>query len=76
MSHIGNGGSTWADLGVAATIPLFSATSTRRTPFTLTHRSTGTVTGDIQVRASVLDVDQANDTTFAGGQITFFVHPQ
>jgi hypothetical protein len=39
-------------------------------------RATGTVTGDIQVRSRIRDVDQANDTTWRAGYITVTVHPQ
>lgn len=71
-----DGGSNFANMGVAISSTLFSTSANRRTPTSTTGRATGTVTGDIQVRAMINDTDQANDTTWANGVITVLVHPQ
>lgn len=71
-----DGGSSWADIGPTETYALFTSTSGRGNAVSLTGRATGTVTGDIQVRAMVVDVDTANDTTWVGGYITVLVIPQ
>jgi hypothetical protein len=72
-----DGGSSWADMtGGAEQGSLVSASANRRVSLACVGRSTGTVTGDVQVRASVTDIDQANDTTFDLGTITVLVHPQ
>lgn len=74
-----DGGGSFADFAVfnEPAIGVQNATSSNNTVgFSAHGRGTGTVTGDIQVRAMCRDVTQANDTQFRSGMITVFVHPQ
>lgn len=73
-----DGGATWADFGISGEggtyLPI--TTAAKDLMVNVVGRATGSVTGDIQVRAMVADVDQANDTTWLTGVITLLVHPQ
>jgi hypothetical protein len=71
-----DGGSTWSDITPTTNAYLASVASNRASSVAVNGRATGTVTGDIQVRAMVNDVDQANDTQWASGYITVLAHPQ
>lgn len=71
-----DGGGSFADMGNAPLGVLFSTTANRDVSVGCNGRATGTVTGDIQVRAMVKDIDQANDTTWSNGVIVCEVHPQ
>lgn len=71
-----DGGSTWATLGDSGTIVTVTNTSAGvRQPVSAVGRTTGTVTGDLMLRAMCRDVDGANDMLFADGQIALIVHP-
>ena len=66
-----DGGGSWATMGDAGIITTLVSTSLgTRIPLAATGRATGTPTGDVQVRAMVRDLDQANDLTFGDGIIT------
>lgn len=71
-----DGGSSFATIGVANAASLPTTQTSRNYTISSTGRATGTVTGDIQVRAMVADLSAANDTTWLGGVITVLVHPQ
>lgn len=71
-----DGGSTWADFGGEMAPGLVSTDANIRVPFSRQGRATGTVTGDIQVRAKIRDVDLANDVNFDRGRILVEVHAQ
>lgn len=72
-----DGGSTWADFAVSGEGASYLPTTTlsRDLMVNLVGRSTGTVTGDVQVRAMCSDVGSANDTTWVTGVITVLAHP-
>lgn len=71
-----NGGSSFADItGTEVLLGVGGSTSSGRgNGFAITGRATGTVTGDIQVRAMVADFSGANDCVFDHGNITILVH--
>lgn len=71
-----DGGSNFSTigLGINATLPVTA--TTRDYTVARNVRTTGTVTGDIQVRARVQDISAANDTTWVNGVLTVLVHPQ
>ena len=71
-----DGGTSWADLGDAGVITtVYSAAAGKRHPLAAVGRASGTVTGDVQVRAMVRDIDGANDMVFADGYLAVMVHP-
>lgn len=71
-----DGGSNFADCS-QENFPAMPSTNTDfANTFSVVGRATGTVTGDIQVRAMVRDINQANDCQFRMGKITMLVHPQ
>lgn len=71
-----DGGATWDLFDTAAEggtyFPI--TTASRDMTAALIARGTGTLTGDLQVRAMVADVNQANDTQFINGVITVLAH--
>lgn len=71
-----NGGSSFATMNTQGSGYLPITTTGRSNAVQRACRATGTVTGDVQVRAMVSDVDQANDTSWVNGIITVLVHPQ
>jgi hypothetical protein len=72
-----DGGSSFATIGDSGNVvTLVSTAAGDRTALSAVGRGTGTVTGDIQVRAMIRDIDAANDTNWADGIITVLVHPQ
>ena len=71
-----DGGSSWVTCGDSGTIVTFALTGAgKRFPVVATGRVTGTVTGDVQVRAMIRDVDGAGDTSWADGSVTALIHP-
>lgn len=71
-----DGGSSWATLGSTTLAHIVDSSSNQRTtPLSATGRATGTVTGDIMVRAMCRDVTQANDCLFKDGYISVMVFP-
>lgn len=72
-----DGGSSWADFAVSSDAGMYLPTTTtsRDLMINATARATGTLTGDLQVRAQCADVNAANDTTFLGGVITAITMP-
>lgn len=68
-----DGGGSFADMSPDVVTTLASTTANHDSSTSVVGRLTGTVTGDIQVRVMIRDVDVANHIAFANGAITVTV---